>query len=149
MDGMRLRGWAAVAAGVLVGLAPDPALAEVTVNSPLGRTSVQAMSGVFDFGFAAPVVEQAPPAFTEFESVQLAAPAGPFPATAAAQQSASIDSSPDGVVARATGLARARAPLAAEPPLSNLIANATSTFAIAASSTGPAFYAISASISGA
>jgi hypothetical protein len=137
------------AAVFAAGLAPAAAGAEVTLSSANASTSIRAMSGVFDFDFAAAQVVTAAPGFTSFESDHAAAPPGPFHATATARQSASVDATADGVSARATGFARARAPLVPEPPNSNLFAEAASQVFIFADSTGPASFAISAHVSGA
>jgi hypothetical protein len=109
---------------------------------------VQAMSGVFDFAFAAAVQDIAPPEFSEFDSTQSAAPFGPFPATANASQQASLSADGSSVVARASGFAQARAPRVDEPPLSNLIAFATSSFSFTVGASGPASFSISAQVTG-
>jgi hypothetical protein len=129
-------------------LASGPAAAEVTLGSANASTSVQAMSGVFDFSFAAVKSEIAPPGFEEFDSNQSAAPNGPFPSTSTARQQASVQVTEGGIFATATAFARARSPLVDPPPLSNLFAAGSAQFSISGNSTGPAFFSISGSATG-
>lgn len=150
-SGKRTRmGPAAAGAWLLVAAlaGPPPAAAAIDVVSSSAQTSVQAMSGVFDFAFASPVVDLAPPGFTAFESDQTAAPFGPFPASAHATQQASIAADGSSVFATASGFAQSVAPLVDEPPLSNLIANAVTTFSLAVSASGPASFSIAAQVTG-
>ena len=128
-------------------LASGLARAEITVPSAVASTSVQAMSGVFDFGFAAPLTERAVD-LGEFTSEREARPAGPFPAFAVARQQAHVTRATGSVSAEAHASVQAMAPRVDDPPLSNLFAEGQAFFSLTIQASTRASFSISVGVSG-
>lgn len=112
----------ATALGVAAAVA-ERARAEIVVDTSQAAASIQVMSGVFDFAFAAPVEEQQIPV-TSFAANLQATPPGPHPATARATQAASTQSGPGSFTASSEATVFVRVPGVEDPPLSNLFAQA-------------------------
>jgi T5SS/PEP-CTERM-associated repeat protein len=110
---------------LLVALAPQVSRAEIVIDGSQAAASIQVMSGSFDPAFVAPV-EQLQTPVTSFAADLAATPAGPFPATARASQTASAEASEGSFTFSSAGSVSVRVPGVPDPPLSNLFGQASS-----------------------